>query len=49
MKYIVDLDALKECLNLIQRFCLNGKDGVYLNDVKGLINSFPKEEVKEES
>lgn len=49
MKYIVDLDALNECLNFLQRpFCLNGKDGAYLNDVKGLINSFPKEEVKEE-
>ena len=50
MKYIVDLDALKECLNLIQRpFCYDGKDCVYLNDVKGLINSFPKEKIKEES
>ena len=50
MKYIIDLDALKECLNLMQRpFCHGGKDCVYLNDVKGLINSFPKDEFKEET
>ena len=47
MKYIVDLDALKECLTLIESFKVNGHQAVYLNNVKLFIDKFPKEEYEE--
>lgn len=49
MKHIVDLDALKDCLDLMMKpCCVNGRDTVYVDDVKILIDAFPKKEVKEE-
>lgn len=47
MKYIIDLDALKECLNLLYKpFRRDDEDLVYLNDVYEMIDRFPKDEVK---
>lgn len=46
MKYIVDIDALKDCLDLLPTSC-SDVGYVDLNDVKKMIDRFPKEEVKE--
>ena len=44
MKYIIDIDALKDCLKLLPAYRINGLDHVDLNDVWEMINRFPKEE-----
>ena len=45
MKYIIDLDALKNCLDLMNKpYSVNGEDLVYLDTVKEMIDAFPKEE-----
>ena len=44
MKYIIDIDALKDCLDLLP----TSYSSIYyvdLHDVKKLIDKFPKEEV----
>ena len=47
MKYIIDIDAFKNCLNILYKpFTYDGEDLVYLNDVYELLNKFPKDEVK---
>lgn len=46
MKYIIDIDALKDCLDLLPT-SYSDIGYVDLNDVKKLIDRFPKEEVKE--
>ena len=46
MKYIIDLDALKECLNLLPT-SYNDVGFVDLYDVEKMIDIFPKEEVDE--
>ena len=46
MKYIVDLDALIKCMDVLEKPDGNGKL-VRLDDVKKLINAFPKDELKE--
>lgn len=47
MKYIVDLDALKECVALLPKpVTYDGKSCVYLEDVFSMVDAFPKEEVK---
>ena len=46
MKYIIDIDALKECLDLLPTL-FSDPGYVYLNDVIRMIDRFPKEEVKE--
>lgn len=49
MKYIVDLDALKDCLTFMDSFSVDGHKAVYLNNVKLFIDSFPKEAVEEKA
>jgi hypothetical protein len=45
MKYIIDLDALKECLELIPILTrINGISCVNFDDVISMIDRFPKEE-----
>ena len=45
MKYIIDIDALKACLKLLQNpFVENGKECVYLHEVEAMLDSFPKDE-----
>ena len=46
MKYIIDIDALKDCLDLLPT-SYSDIGYVDLGDVKKLIDRFPKEEVKE--
>ena len=41
MKYIIDIDALKECLDLLPVYY--DPNVVDLRDVKKLIDKFPKE------
>lgn len=45
-KYIIDVDAFRECLDLLSKPTKfsDGSCTVYLDDVKELLNRFPKEE-----
>ena len=43
MKYIIDIDALKDCLEFVSFANLNGKPAAYLDDVRIFIDRFPKE------
>lgn len=48
MKYIIDLDAFKECMELLRKADTScGMHTVYIKDVKALMDVFPKEEYKE--
>ena len=44
MKYIIDIDALKHCLDLLDRPC-NSIYHVNLNDVYAMIDRFPKDKL----
>ena len=45
MKYIIDLDALKDCLDLLRNPVVYAAGPcVYLSEVKEMIDRFPKEE-----
>lgn len=46
MKYVVDIDALKSCLDLLPTSC-SDIGHVDLEDVKKMIDRFPKEEVED--
>lgn len=46
MKYIIDLDALKNCLDLLPT-SYSDPDYVDLCDVKKMIDQFPKDKVNE--
>lgn len=46
-KYIVDMDALFECCDFLSLGKLDGNEYTYVNNVKALIQRFPKDEVKE--
>lgn len=43
MKYIVDLDALKDCLEFLEETKINGHPVACIQNVKLLIDRFPKE------
>lgn len=43
MKYIVDLDALKDCLDFLEDHKVNGQPVACIQNVKLLIDRFPKE------
>ena len=43
MKYIIDIDCLRDCLNLLEKPVEN-RDYVSLSRVIAMIDSFPKEE-----
>jgi len=46
LKYIIDLDAFKECLSVLYHpYRINGYDCVYVEDVREFIDKFPKEAV----
>lgn len=48
MKYIIDIDALKDCLDLIPvTSTMDGRTLIDLEIVKKMIDKFPKDEVKE--
>lgn len=46
MKYVVDMDALMDCLDCLENWDIGGQKAVYLNAVKLLIDKFPKDELK---
>lgn len=46
-KYIVDMDALIECCDFLSAGKLNGNDYTYVQNVKCLIERFPKDRVEE--
>lgn len=46
-KYIVDIDALLECCDFLSVGKLNGSDYTYVQNVKALIQRFPKDKVEE--
>ena len=43
MKYIIDIDAFKDCLDLVEAIKVNGHEYVAVHNVKLLIDRFPKE------
>ncbi len=45
MNYIIDIEALKNCLELIPKCKVNGEPYVGLEIVKEMIDRFPKEEL----
>lgn len=47
-KYIVDIDSLIECCDFLSVGKLNGVEYTYVDNVKALIERFPKVLVKEE-
>lgn len=49
MKYIVDIDALKDCIDLLPKPVKSGNlEYVCLQAVKEMIDKFPKDEYKTE-
>ena len=46
-KYIIDLDAFYECLDFLSEGKINGNKYAYLQNVKCLIQRFPKDKVEE--
>lgn len=46
-KYIVDIDSLIECCDFLSAGKLNGSDYTYVQNVKALIERFPKDKVEE--
>lgn len=42
MKYIVDVDALKECMGFVDSTKINGDVYVSLENIKAFIDAFPK-------
>lgn len=45
MKYVIDIDALKECLKLLPKpTVIHGNSCVHLSEVFDMIDAFPKEE-----
>lgn len=46
-KYIIDLDSFYECLDFLHEGKVNGNDYCFLQNVKALINRFPKCKVEE--
>lgn len=46
-KYIVDMDALFECCDFLSLGRLDGKQYTYVDNVKALLQRFPKDKVKE--
>lgn len=46
-KYIVDMDALLECCDFLTLGRVNGMQYTYTDNVKALIQRFPKDKVEE--
>ena len=43
MKYLFDVDAFRGCLDLLETIKVNGNDMVFLDNVKILLDRFPKD------
>ena len=46
-KYIVDMDALVECCDFLSEGKINGHDYAYVQNMKALLQRFPKDKVEE--
>ena len=46
-KYIIDIDALFDCCDFLSLGRLDGKPYTYVDNVKALIQRFPKDKVEE--
>lgn len=46
-KYIVDMDALLSCCDFLTLGNLNGKEYTYTDNVRALIQRFPKDKIEE--
>ena len=46
-KYIIDIDAFFECCDFLSLGRLNGKQYTYVDNVKALLERFPKDKVEE--
>lgn len=46
-KYIIDMDALFECCDFLSLGRLDGKQYTYVDNVKALLQRFPKDKVEE--
>lgn len=46
-RYIVDMDALLACCDFLSLGKLNGGDYTYVENVKALLQRFPKDKVEE--
>lgn len=46
-KYIVDMDALFECCDFLSLGRLDGKQYTYVDNVRALLQRFPKDKVEE--
>ena len=46
-KYIIDLDALFECCDFLSLGKLNDKQYTYVDNVRALLQRFPKDKVEE--
>lgn len=46
-KYIVDMDALIDCCDFLSMGKINGSDYTYVENVKALLQRFPKNKVEE--
>lgn len=44
-KYIIDIDAFKECLDLVKTMKIDGHDAAYIQNIKVFIDCFPKDPV----
>lgn len=47
MKYVVDMDALMDCLDCLENWGIGDQKAVYLDAVKLLIDKFPKDKLEE--
>ena len=46
MKYMVDIDALKDCLDMLECIEFGGSNYVAVRDVKRFIDKFPKDQLE---
>lgn len=46
-KYIIDLDAFIDCLDMTSMGKINGHDYTYLQNVRAFIERFPKQQIEE--
>jgi len=46
-KYIIDLDAFIDCLEMTSMGKINGYDYTYLQNVRAFLERFPKQKIEE--
>jgi hypothetical protein len=46
MKYVIDIDALIDCLDCVRSIRTNGDDYISIPTLKAFIDSFPKDKLE---